>query len=114
MRQKRKGERKVQLSNNLKKLMKMRLDGESNEDVAEYLGLTLGDVAELFVDLEQQIKTIDDSTELMNIIKAMPTIHTEKRSKRLLDDIPMDHLINYILKNFSDETWEALAEDRHG
>jgi len=38
----------------------------------------------------------------------------EKRSKRVLDDIPMEHLINYILKNFADEAWEALAEDRHG
>ena len=104
----------MQLSDNLKKLMKMRLDGESNENVAEHLGLKLGEIAELFIDLEQQVKTRDDSAELMNIIKAMPTIHTEKRSKRLLDDIPMEHLINYILKNFADEAWEALAEDRHG
>ena len=43
---------------------------------------------------------------------------TEKEKKmlemrtRLLDDIPMEDLIDYIQRHFADEMWEALAEDR--
>lgn len=48
----------------------------------------------------------------MSMIKENPTQQTETRSERLMDDIPMEHLINYIRRHFGDEMWEALAEDR--
>lgn len=103
----------MNLSETEKKMLKMRMDGESNEDVVEHLGVSLDDVAKLFTNLQSQLKTSSDTIELMNMMKGLPTQKTEKRSIRLLDDIPMEHLINYMQMHFADEMWEALAEDRH-
>jgi len=33
-------------------------------------------------------------------------------NEKIMDDIPMEDLINYIRRHFGDEMWEALAEDR--
>jgi len=103
----------MNLSENEKIMLKMRVDGESNENIVTHLGVSLEDVANLFKSLQKQLKTTADTIELMNIIEKVPTQQTETRSIRLLDDIPMGHLIEYIQRHFADEMWEALAEDRH-
>jgi len=41
------------------------------------------------------------------------TEQTREKSRKALDDIPLDHLIEYVLEYFNDEMWEALAESRH-
>jgi len=36
-----------------------------------------------------------------------------KTTEQILDDIDMGDIIEYVRKNFGDEMFESLAEDRH-
>ena len=75
----------MNLSKNEKIMLKMRMDGESNEDIVKHLGVSLDDIANLFKNVQTQLKTSSDTMELMNMIREIPTQKTETRSERLMD-----------------------------
>jgi len=93
-----------------KKILKMRGQGESLEDIADHFNISLADVKSVFPKIAEQVMTADNTVELMKIMNETPYDQTRKSQRRILDGIDKKWLVEYAVELFPTETQEALQE----
>lgn len=105
----------IQLTTQEKKIIKMRGNGEKLEDIADHFNIELDIVKAVFPKVADQVRSAEDTAEVMKILNETPYDKTRKAQRRMLDEIDKRWLVEYVLEYFPDETREALRErDENG
>jgi len=98
----------ILLSMQDKKILVMRMNDETLEDIADEFNITVDDVRKVFVKLAEQIKTTEAVIEMQNLMNSFPYSQTRKKQRRILDGITKDNLVEYAVEYFPDEVRERL------
>lgn len=100
----------IELTEQEKQILVLRANDELLADIASEYKMEKEEVSLIFLKVTQQIKTPEDVMELQKIMAEFTAPQTEGRSRRTLDGIPMDHLVQYVLDYYPDEVREQLVE----